>query len=163
MANYSEAEIRAFRKKDLLNSRMSALKAAATVNEGSAKKAKTILKEADEYYAWVQQDQEVEPKQKGYHTPDEDSEDKKQETETAPPSDTQKPATDSDSTLPKPNLAQKKVLDVIFDRFGAKTQQEKVTIVKSVLRWSFAVHDGSKVLPSRMAIVDEFLKWNESN
>lgn len=160
MANYSESEIRAFKKKDLLNSRMSALKAVSVIHEGSAKKAKTVLKEADEYFDWVQQDQTVsEPK--GYHTPDEDSESKKQETETAPPSDTQK-SIDS-STLPKPNLAQKKVLDVISDRLGARTQQEKVMIVKSVLRWSFAVHDGSKVLPSRMSSVDEFLAWLKEN
>lgn len=157
MAKYTPEEIAGFRRKDKLNARFSSLKAAATNNEGAKKKPASIKKEAAEYYEYLMQDQDV-PEPNGYHTPDADSESKSAETDTATPPKTQSPA-DGDSTLPKPNLAQKKVLDIIFEKFEAKTQQEKVNVVKSVLRWSFAVHDGSKVLPSRLTSVDEYFTW----
>ena len=58
MANYSEKELKAFRLKDILSSRMSALKAASINNEGKGISAEDMLVESDKYYDWVQQDQE---------------------------------------------------------------------------------------------------------
>ena len=153
MANYTPQEIEAFRRKDKLNARFSSLKAASINNEGKGKKPASIKKEAAEYYEYIMQDQTVPEPAKD--TPAETKSNKGAETDTATPSNTQPDF----GTLPKANLAQKKVLDIIFEKLGATTQQEKVTVVKSVLRWSFAVHDGSKVLPSKVGSVVPFLEW----
>ncbi len=58
MEKYSEEDIKAFERKDRLNARMSALKAASTVSEGSVVPAEVIIGEADKYYGWLTQDQE---------------------------------------------------------------------------------------------------------
>lgn len=57
MPEYTEADRKAFRLKDILNTRMSSLKAASVNNEGTSKTAEQILKEAEEYYNWLHQDQ----------------------------------------------------------------------------------------------------------
>jgi len=53
MPKYSKEEVEAFKKKDQLNARQSALKAASINNEGGQKPAKSIIKEAELYYDWL--------------------------------------------------------------------------------------------------------------
>lgn len=84
MANYTEAEIKAFQLKDQMNCRQSALKAASINNEGLGKPASEIKAEAIIYYLWLY------PNGK--------------------PEDIDESANE---TLPTPNLQQKKVLDEI--------------------------------------------------
>lgn len=50
---YSEEDKKAFKLKDQLNSRMSAIKAASLNNEGKGISADNMLVEADKYYAWL--------------------------------------------------------------------------------------------------------------
>ena len=57
MANYTEEDKRAFKLKDQLNSRMSALKAASINNEGKGISAEDMLGEANKYYAWLYPDE----------------------------------------------------------------------------------------------------------
>lgn len=53
MANYTEAEIKAFKLKDKLMARLGALKAASINNEGLGKLANEIKAEAMIYYLWL--------------------------------------------------------------------------------------------------------------
>lgn len=46
-----------WQRKDMLNSRMSALKAASFILEGSMWSGEDVKKQADEYYEWLTQDQ----------------------------------------------------------------------------------------------------------
>ncbi len=57
MGNYSKEEIAAFGRKDLLNSRMSAVKATSVNFEGESVTSPSFLVFADEVFRWVQQDQ----------------------------------------------------------------------------------------------------------
>lgn len=52
-----EVDAEVWERKDKLNSRMSALKAASTVSEGTAIPAEVVIAEADKYYKWLTQDQ----------------------------------------------------------------------------------------------------------
>ena len=53
-----EVDQSVWRRKDMLNARMSALKAASINHEGKEYSREYLLKEADDYYAWIVQDQE---------------------------------------------------------------------------------------------------------
>lgn len=46
-----------WKNKDMLNSRMSAIKAASLILEGTSWGTEDVLKQADEYYKWITQDQ----------------------------------------------------------------------------------------------------------
>ncbi len=61
MGNYSEEDKKAFRLKDQLYCRQSALKAASINNEGKSIPAKDMLVEAQEYYDWLYPVTDVEP------------------------------------------------------------------------------------------------------
>lgn len=61
MANYTEEDKRAFKLKDQMNCRQSALKAASVNNEGKGISAEDMLAESDKYYAWLYP-QEIEEK-----------------------------------------------------------------------------------------------------
>jgi len=91
MANYTKEEIEAFKKKDQMNCRQSALKAASLVFEGTGcdlvNPTKTVLDDAKEYYAWLYPTVDAEPAK-------------------------------SADVLPTPTAAQKKVLDAIQDKTG---------------------------------------------
>ncbi len=133
MANYSAEEIRAFKLKDILNSRMSALKAAATNNEGLGKAKEEIQEEADYYFEKLRQDQGI----------------------------VSKPSKESDvvlnnQQLPEPTLAQKKVLDAIAGKQN-KTQVDP-QLKADVLRWAEETH-GQRAYPTKLGSVETFLKW----
>ena len=134
MANYSAEEIRAFKLKDILNSRMSALKASATNNEGNAVSAEDMLIEADAYYKWVRQDQD------DVGTPD-----------TSLGSDT-----GTLGQVPEPTLAQKKVIDAIAGKLG-KTQADP-QLKARILKWAEEVH-GQQSYPTKLDSVDVFINW----
>jgi len=142
MGKYSAEEIRAFKLKDILNCRMSALKASATNNEGKGKKAEVLKKEADVYYGWLRQDQDTvpEPSKK----PDEY--DKAREIEQQVTQNKQ---------LPEPTLQQKKVLDAICEK---APNHAKHVIHGAVLKWAEAVH-GQRSYPTKLESVETFLKW----
>lgn len=106
---YSEEDLKAFVRKDKLNARMSALKAASTNCEGKEVVSEDLLGEANKYYNWLVQDQDwkndtvVEEQQiSGGHILDN--------------------STDSLS-LPVPTVAQKKWLDNIQQKYGFTAQQ----------------------------------------
>jgi len=94
MANYTEEDKKAFKLKDQLNSRMSALKATSINNEGKGIPAEDMLTEADKYYAWLYSNNT-------------------NVKESAP-----KSGVLSNASLPTPTAAQKKVLDAIQDKTG---------------------------------------------
>jgi hypothetical protein len=77
-----------WQRKDMLNSRMSALKAAAFVLEGSFWSGEDVLKQADEYFQWLTQDQEWIPK------------------------------TVEPKVTPTPTAKQKKLLDAVLKKLG---------------------------------------------
>jgi hypothetical protein len=58
---YSKEDKEAFKKKDKLNARQSALKAASVNNEGSQKPTNEILDEAKVYYDWLYPDKDKLP------------------------------------------------------------------------------------------------------
>jgi len=144
MSNYSEQEIRAFKKKDLLNSRMSALKAASIVFEASNMGYKGILAEADKLYEWLQQDQDAvvaDMKPSNTKEPDYDVDTKKSE------------------VLPEPTLAQKKVLDAIAQELTGNGDACDMDKLKSkVLGWAEEVH-GDRRYPNNASSVEAFLTW----
>jgi len=137
MGNYSKEEIRAFKLKDIMNCRMSALKAAATNNEGKGKKAETLKKEADIYYEWLRQDQ-------------------KDVGGTVDTSLGSEPAGTTLGQLPEPTLAQKKVLDAIAAKFG-KVQADP-QLKSHILAWAKEVY-GQQSYPTKVESVETFLKW----
>lgn len=57
MAKYTDEEIKGFERKDMLNSRMSAIKAISTVCEGTNISEDELLKRADKVFDWIAQDQ----------------------------------------------------------------------------------------------------------
>lgn len=140
MANYSEQEIRAFKLKDIMNCRMSALKAAATNNEGLGKTKEKIQEEADYYFKKLRQDQDVVQS---------DKYDKAREIE--------KEVTEKQ--LPEPTLAQKKVLDAISEKAFDGTMT--IAIKTKVLNWAEEVH-GQRSYPTKLDSVETFLKWYET-
>lgn len=141
--SYTEKEIRAFKLKDILNSRMSALKAAATNNEGKGKKAETLKKEADEYYTWLRQDQDTVPEPS-------------KEPDAVPLGNTPGATL---GQLPEPTLQQKKVLDKIWAEIEAPDKHWCLNQLKEkVLRWAEKTH-GQRSYPTKLESVETFLKW----
>lgn len=139
MANWSAEEIRAFKLKDVMNCRMSALKAAATNNEGKGISAAYMMGEATVYFAWLRQDQDVDTKPE--------------------------PSTSTDlgntpgttlGQLPEPTLAQKKVLDAISEKVFDGTIT--IAVKTKVLNWAEEVY-GQRSYPTKLNSVDEFINW----
>jgi hypothetical protein len=129
MANYSEKEIRAFRLKDILSSRMSALKAASLLYESMGADlghpVETVKKAADEYFEWLMQDQDRvdEPKQ---------------------------------NVLPTPTADQQKVLDAVYDKVGHG--MTLLQIRERLADWVES-KCGDRYLPSNMSNVPEIIEW----
>jgi hypothetical protein len=140
MANYSATEIRAFKLKDILNSRMSALKASATLYDGVGcdlgHTTDTVLADADKYFEWLRQDQDK---------PD-----------VGPTPDTSL-GSDTGTTLgqvPEPTLQQKKVIDAIAGKLG-KVQAD---LKSHILDWANETH-GQRSYPTKLDSVDTFINW----
>jgi len=144
MANYSQGEIRAFKLKDIMNCRQSALKAATTNNEGKSKKTESLKKEADEYYIWLRQDQDSFII--GEHTNEKVG--------------VGNQAPNNEQQLPEPTLVQKKVLDAISEKAFDGTITIAIKI--KVLNWAEEVY-GQRSYPTKLDSVDKFINWNNNN
>lgn len=138
MGNYSQEEIRAFKLKDIMNCRMSALKAAATNLEGQGVSKAEVVKQADTFYSWLRQDQDV---------PDEF--DKAREIEQE----------HNNRQLPVPTQAQKKVIDVIAGTLGLVQADPK--LLGNILAWAKEVH-GNYGYPTQLSSVDEYINWQHN-
>lgn len=143
MAKYTTEEIRAFKLKDIMNCRQSALKAAATIYESTGcdlgHPVDTVLADADKYFKWLRQDQDVDTKPE--------------------------PSIGLGNTpgatlgqLPEPTLAQKKVLDAISEKAFDGTMT--IAIKAKVLDWAEKVY-GQRNYPTKVSSVDLFMKWLE--
>ena len=136
MGKYTTEEIKAFKLKDILNSRMSALKATATNNEGKGKKADAIKKEADEYFKWLRQDQDTDRPNKC-------------------PTLGSAPAGTVLEQLPEPTLQQSKILKGIYSRFPGVSEEE---IKRATLKWATEIYGVNKY-PTKSESVDLFSGW----
>ena len=145
---YTEAEIRAFKLKDLMNCRMSALKAAATNNEGKGVTIDALRTEADCYFEWLRQDQDKEIDAQVFETSNSDSK------VTYPTNESS-----ADAELTKPTLQQKKILDVIYEKVcpNGRTYSEQ-HIYKNVLDWA-EKEKGVRAYPNKKESIQEFLRW----
>jgi len=147
--NYSAEDKKAFRLKDILNSRMSAIKAATIVNEGSGKPVEDVVKEADVYFAWLMQEQ-----------PPLDGEAPKP---TAKPKAAPKKKVTQSVLPPAPQLEEKKVLDAVAEKLGVPEDNELRVRVRE---WVFK-QVGKEAYPRRMdsvsKIVADLEKTNETN
>jgi hypothetical protein len=101
MGQYSEEDKKAFKKKDMLNARFSALKCAGINNEGKGVDAKDMLIEADKYYGWLYPDVSL---------PD------------------TKPA-ETVNVLPTPTVAQAKVLEKIAAELNLNVEDIKSKVL----------------------------------
>jgi hypothetical protein len=152
---YTPEQLRAFALNKIFNARQSAIKAASVNQEGKGKTAKALLKEAKEYEAYLLEGQptleEIEAEYKKAVSGAKESSSKKS-------SDKR-----SSDTVPVPSsLNQKKVMDKIAEKVGAKTEQEVIALRKSVLAWVKEVFDGNQY-PSKEASIEKYLSWRESN
>lgn len=128
---YTEDDKKAFKLKDMLNSRMSALKCAGMNNEGKGVSAEDMLAESDKYYAWLY-----------------------------PQAESSKPTTEPESTAPLPNAslptptaAQAKVLKKI----AVELKQDVETIKQKVLDYAEKNYNMRKY-PENIDSVETFVK-----
>lgn len=134
MANYTKEEIAAFKKKDQMNCRQSALKAASLIFEGAgcdmANPTKTVLDDAKEYYAWLY--------------PQEDN----------------KPAagTASNISLPTPTAVQAKVLEKIAEDLHAAGTKLDIEVIKLRVLDFAEVEYKMRKYPENMGSVETFVK-----
>lgn len=142
--NYSEADKLAFKRKDLLNSKMSALKAASLINEGNSEvKVKQVLKEAQEYFDWLVQGQDFSDIRA-------EKKSKKSKSKEVVDKATENP------TIPVPNLQQKKVLDIIQQ----KTGMIEAELFPLILEWSLTISGiENKTYPTKDSSVKLFMNW----
>ena len=140
MAKYTPEEIRAFKLKDIMNCRQSALKAAATIYESTGcdlgHPTDTVLADADKYFKWLRQDQDVDTKPE--------------------------PSTGLGDTpgatlgqLPEPTLQQSKILKGIYSRFPGVSEEE---IKRATLKWATEIYGVNKY-PTKSESVDLFSGW----
>jgi len=129
MPEYTEADRAAFRLKDMLNARMSALKAASVNNEGTSKTATKLLKEADEYYGWLNQDQSEAVRHRGLnsdvinkHNIAQNDEKKKS------------------PTIPAPNPQQAKILGLAAKKLQDNASADEVVNYKKLCNYVFAAY-----------------------
>ncbi len=137
MGNYSKEEIAAFRRKDLLNSRMSAVKATSVNFEGKSASFKEFKDFADDVFGWVQQDQlgtSAIPEVKS-------------------------------GVLPTPTADQEKVIlaiDVVLQNNNFFISVEELQ--RQVLRYSTEVAGQLKpTYPTNLASVDKIVEWIQNN
>lgn len=147
MGKYTADEIRAFKLKDILNSKMSALKAASVNNEGKGKSSGDIKAEAEAYYQWLREEQG--------------------DTGSAHPPDIDSPGTLGNApagavlgneTL---TLQQKAVMDNIRDKciyYALPTDN----LQAMVLTWA-EKEKGRREYPTKVSSVDEFIRWYSTN
>jgi hypothetical protein len=153
---YTPEELAAFRRKDKLFARQTSLNAAAAINEGKGSKPATVIKQADEYFEYLMKDQlsdeeankEAKKAAKNYGT----KRDAKKKSS----------AKESDVVPVPSSLNQKKVMDKIAEKVGAKTEQEVIALRKSVLAWVKEEFDGNQY-PSKESSIEKYLSWRESN
>lgn len=153
---YTPEQLRAFALNKIFNARQSAIKAASVNNEGKAKTAKAILKEAKEYEAYLLE---------GQPTLEEvEAEYKKAVKGTKSKSNSKKSSDSKKSDIvPVPSsLNQKKVMDKIADEVGAKSKQEVIELRKSVLAWVKEAFDGNQY-PSKENSIEKYLAWRKKN
>ena len=137
MANYSKEEIAAFNRKDLLNSRMSAVKATSVNFEGKEVDFELFKEFSDKVFDWIRQDQ--------------------QDTSGKSPL----PDVEGDSlSLPTPTTEQKKVLDAIMDNTSYADVNDWDQMCTKVLKYSTEVA-GLKVAtyPKSMDSVDNIVNY----
>lgn len=139
MPNYTKTEIEAFHRKDLLNSRMSAVKAASVNFEARGVSFADFKLFADQVFSWVQQDQlntSSMPKVRG-------------EVEV------------KSGVLPTPTADQKKVLDAISIKLdGLDDKHDFYTLQEKVLWFSTEVAKVDKpTYPNNMTSVDRVAEW----
>ncbi len=137
MGNYSKEEIEAFRRKDLLNSRMSAVKATSVNFEGKSASFEEFKEFADQVFRWVQQDQLA--------------------ASTIPEV--------KSGVLPTPTADQEKVIlaiDVVLQNNNFFISVEELQ--RQVLRYSTEVAGVDKpTYPTNLASVDKICKWIQYN
>jgi len=132
--NYSAEDKKAFRLKDILNSRMSALKAASTDHEGQGVGPDVITKEADIYFAWLNTEQ----------------------TPLEAPKPTKKPVKKEakPASPPAPQLEEKKVLDAVAEKLGVPEDDELRTRVREWVHGQVQKY----AYPKKMASVDKIVE-----
>ena len=138
MANiYSAEDKLAFKRKDLLNSKMSSLKAASLINEGNLEiKPKQILKEAQKYFDWLIQEQDF--------------------SDIKVDKGAKKSNPKNTKIIPTPTLAQKKVLDIIQQKSGLGS----VELYPLILEWSLTIPNvKNPAYPQNESSVELFMKW----
>lgn len=137
---YTPEELAAFKRKDILSAKQSAVKATSMVLEGTNTDVKEFLAYAEKVRKWLWEDQEIDEPKK---------ETKKAEANS-----------ETSSDYPTPTVAQKKILDVICERVG-KTESE---VYPRVLEWSKTVaKDGKPTYPQKEASIEKFIEWNSNN
>ena len=150
MNSYSAEDKQAFKLKDILNTRMSAIKAAATNHEGQGVSTEVIVQEADVYFFWLYQDQEIKvpekPKVKTVVS-----------TEIVQHDLT---VISNEAELPTPTLEQQKVLTLIAAKLNLRQDNDFAFngIKKSVLLWAKEV-SGKEIYPTKESSVDKFITW----
>jgi len=146
MGQYTPEEIRAFKLKDILNCRMSALKAASVIYDGTGcdlgHPVDIILSDADKYYEWLRQGQD----------------DVGSITNTTLTLSNTPGATLGQ--LPEPTLAQKKVLGAIAGMLGKA--QADIQLKTDVLRWAEETYK-QRSYPTKQDSISIFLKWYKTN
>lgn len=111
---YTKDDLLAFKRKDQLSARQSALKASTTVSEGTNKDRVVVMEDADEYYAWLIQDQEW---SKDYER------EWKDESDCSVGDSVDRSNRSSGNVLPLPTLEQKKWLENIEKKYGYTAEQ----------------------------------------
>ena len=135
MSQYTEEDKKAFKLKDLLNSKMSALKAASIINEGNSTiSVKEVLEQAQGYFEWL--------------TAGQDFSDLKSSKEPAAKKEINKK-----STLPAPNLAQKKVLDYVAKQLNLEVNDELKQDVLNYIEKEF----GKRIYPGKKESIENFI------
>jgi len=135
MSQYTEEDKKAFKLKDLLNSKMSALKAASIINEGNSTiSVKEVLEQTQGYFEWLIAGQ--------------DFSDLKSSKEP-----TAKKEINKKSTLPAPNLAQKKVLDYVAKQLNLEVNDELKQDVLNYIEKEF----GKRIYPGKKESIENFI------
>lgn len=143
MPNYTKEEIAAFGRKDLLNSRMSAVKATSVNFESKSVSFKEFKEFADDVFSWVQQDQ----------------------LSASPIPKVADEVKVKGGVLPTPTADQKLVLDaidvaLINNDFFISLDE----LSKQVLRFSTKVAGVDKATyPTNLASVGKIVEWIQNN
>jgi hypothetical protein len=115
MSNYSEEDKIAFRMKDILNARMSALKAASLLYEGKSEPSSNVENVAGRFFTWLSKDQ-------NWSKQDVDSSINFDDSSCVPVTNV--------STVPTPTLIQQGWLDKIKTKHGFSVEQVYKTYKK---------------------------------